>query len=46
MEIPSRFSTIKPTVQSSGRRILAEVLMNWEPLTYTGKKSLSQYILT
>lgn len=32
METPSRFSTMKPTVQSSGRRILADVCSNREPL--------------
>ena len=32
IEIPSFFSTMNPTVQSSGRRIFADVRSNWEPL--------------
>lgn len=39
MEMPSLFSTMKPTVQSSGRRIVADVCSNWEPLQYTNTKT-------
>lgn len=34
METPRRSSTMKPTVQSSGRRIFADVRSNWEPLKW------------
>lgn len=35
IEMPNLFSTMKPTVQSSGRRMVAEVCSNREPLKYT-----------
>lgn len=34
MDTPRRSSTMKPTVQSSGRRIFADVCSNWEPLKW------------
>lgn len=34
MATPTRSSTMKPTVQSSGRRIFADVCSNWEPLKW------------
>lgn len=34
MATPRHSSTMKPTVQSSGRRIFADVCSNWEPLKW------------
>lgn len=38
MEMPNLFSTMKPTVQSSGRWILNDVCSNRDPLKYTHYK--------